>query len=389
MQIKRVEGVARSAAATGGEARGESEAGRETVRLRQYSLAVSEAGPSGRIAALRRTGSQAAVIGIFLILLIFGLNEARSLLLPAVSAFVVGFMLGPLSTLANRHRVPSIVSALVLWLLVIAVFYGLIMLLSAPVVEWVGRAPEIGESIKAKLHVLDRLFDALRNLRNAILPESNQPVGLDLMAVVRPALSVVTPAVGQVFIFFGILFFFLLGRTQLRHAVVGMTPAHDTRLRTLHILNDIEENLTAYLSVVALINLCIGVAGGLIAYFVGLPSPSAWALLGFLLNFIPYIGALIMEAALFAVGLVTFPTLTHAVVAPVLFLGVATLEGHFITPSIMGKRLTLNPLTVFLSLVFWTWLWGPIGAFLAVPLLIVALVAVHHLFPKNVPALPE
>jgi len=95
-----------------------------------------------------------------------------------------------------------------------------------------------------------------------------------------------------------------------------------------------------------------------------------------------------MEAALFAVGLVTFTTLAHALVAPLIFLALATLEGHFITPGIMGKRLTLNPLTVFLSLVFWTWLWGPVGAFLAVPLLIVGLVVIDHLFPDDEPELP-
>ena len=124
------------------------------------------------------------------------------------------------------------------------------------------------------------------------------------------------------------------------------------------------------------------------AWVAGLPDPVAWAVLGFILNFIPYIGALIMEAGLFMVGLVTFPTLTHALLAPLLFLAFATLEGHFITPSIIGHRLTLNPLTVFLSLVFWTWLWGPVGAFLAVPLLIMALVVVDHLFPEDEPELP-
>ena len=88
------------------------------------------------------------------------------------------------------------------------------------------------------------------------------------------------------------------------------------------------------------------------------------------------------------VGLVTFPTLTHALIAPLLFLALATLEGHFVTPSIMGRKLTLNPLTVFLSLIFWTWLWGPIGAFLAVPLLIMALVVIDHLFPEEGRELP-
>ncbi len=159
-------------------------------------------------------------------------------------------------------------------------------------------------------------------------------------------------------------------------------------MRTLRILNDVEHNLTSYLSVVTVINFMVGIAAGVIAYLVGLPNPIAWAVLGFLLNFVPYLGALIMEVILLAVGLVTFATLGHALLAPLLYLAFTTVEGHFVTPAIMGKHLLLNPLTVFLALVFWTWLWGPVGALLAVPILIVALVAITHIFPKEEPALP-
>jgi predicted PurR-regulated permease PerM len=198
----------------------------------------------------------------------------------------------------------------------------------------------------------------------------------------------VTPAVGQTLIFFGTLFFMLLGRSRMRRVLVAFFDERESRLRALKIMNDIERSLTGYLSIVTLINIAIGLCGGFAAWVTGLPDPVAWAVLAFILNFIPYIGALTMEAALFLVGLVTFPTLTHALIAPLLFLAFATLEGHFITPGIMGHRLTLNPLTVFLSLVFWTWLWGPVGAFLAVPLLIVGLVVVDHLFPEEEPELP-
>jgi predicted PurR-regulated permease PerM len=180
----------------------------------------------------------------------------------------------------------------------------------------------------------------------------------------------------------------LLGRSQLRRVVVAFFDEREARLRTLKIMNDIEHNLTGYLSVVAVINVAVGICGGVAAWVAGLPDPLAWAVLGFILNFIPYIGALIVEVAMFMVGLVTFPTLTHALLAPLLFLALATLEGHFVTPSIIGHRLTLNPLTVFLSLVFWTWLWGPVGAFLAVPLLIMALVVIGHLFREDEPDLP-
>jgi predicted PurR-regulated permease PerM len=376
---KRVEkaGVAREA--------GVSSEARDT----HFALSVRDPQPVTEVARFWRTAAQAATIGMFVILLIAALSLARPILLPVASAFVVTMMLGPLSSWAERYRVPSLVSAMVFWLLVIGVFYGVIVLLAAPVVDWIGKAPEIGRNIQEKLHVLDRPIAALQDLRDALLPSDKKAgIGVDIMSFVQTALSIVTPAIGQTLIFFGTLFFMLLGRSRIRRVVVAFFDERDARLRTLKIMNDIEHNLTGYLSVVTVINIAVGLCGGAAAWIAGLPDPVAWAVLGFILNFIPYIGALIMEVGLFMVGLVTFPSLTHALVAPLIFLALATLEGHFITPSIMGQRLTLNPLTVFLALVFWTWLWGPVGAFLAVPLLIVAMVVIGHLFPEDEPELP-
>ena len=359
------------------------------TRGSRFALSVSDPQPMTEVARFWRTAAQSATIGMFVILAVVALSLARPLLLPVVSAFVVAMMLGPLSGRAERYRIPPLVTAIVLWFLVIGVFYGVIVLLASPVVDWIGKAPEIGRNIQEKLHVLDRPLAALQELRHALLPsEKTGSIGVDIMTFVQPALLVVTPAIGQIFIFFGTLFFMLLGRARLRRVLVAFFDEREARLRMLKIMNDVEHNLTGYLSVVALINTAVGICGGFAAWVAGLPDPIAWAVLGFILNFIPYIGALIMEAALFMVGLVTFPTLTHALVAPLLFLALATLEGHFITPSIMGHRLTLNPLIVFLSLVFWTWLWGPVGAFLAVPLLIMGLVVVDHLFPEDEPELP-
>jgi predicted PurR-regulated permease PerM len=355
----------------------------------RFALSVSDPKPVAEVSQIWRTAAQSATIGMFVILFVVALSLARPVLLPVASAFVVTMMLGPLSARAERYRVPSVITAIVLWLLVILVFYGVIVLLAAPVVDWIGKAPEIGRNIQEKLRVLDRPLLVLQNLREALLPSDKKGgLGVDIMAFIQPAILVVTPAIGQILIFFGTLFFMLLGRTQLRRVLIAFFDEREARLRTIKIMNDIEHNLTGYLSVVALINIGVGICGGFAAWVTGLPDPVAWGVLAFILNFIPYIGALMMEAALLVVGLVTFPTLAQALVAPLIFLALATLEGHFITPSIMGQRLTLNPLTVFLALVFWTWLWGPVGAFLAVPLLIVALVVVDHLFPEDEPDLP-
>lgn len=358
-------------------------------RRARSPFAITDPQPVSEVSRFWRTAAQAATIGMFLILLVVALSLGRPILLPVASAFVVSMMLGPLSARAERYRVPSLVSALALWLLVIAVFYGVIVLLAGPALDWIGKAPDIGRNIQEKLHILDRPIAALQDLRDALLPSDKRgSLGVDIMSFVQPAVLIVTPAIGQMLTFFGTLFFMLLGRSRLRRVLVAFFDERDARLRTLKIMNDIEHNLTGYLSIVTIINVAIGFCGGFAAWVTGLPDPVAWAVLAFILNFIPYIGALIMEAALFVVGLVTFPTLTHALIAPLLFLALATLEGHFITPSVMGHRLTLNPLTVFLSLVFWTWLWGPVGAFLAVPLLIVGLVVIDHLFPDDEPELP-
>jgi predicted PurR-regulated permease PerM len=108
-----------------------------------------------------------------------------------------------------------------------------------------------------------------------------------------------------------------------------------------------------------------------------------------LLNYLPYIGPAVTAIVLFSAGLVAFPSLGHALIAPISFVALTIMEGQLITPTIVGSRLTLNPLLVFLALAFWMWMWGPIGAFLAVPLSIIGLVVGHHLFPAEDVRLPD
>lgn len=354
---------------------------------RQSILALGEPVPP---AAMWRTAAHVANTGIFVILLIAAIDLARPVLLPVTAAFIVTMMVGPLSSRAEGWGVPPVLTAFVLWLLVIGAFYGVLLLVAVPAMEWIGRAPEIGQTITQKLNVLHGPFGVLQSLRDTLLPDNQKgSIGVDIVSFIQPVLSIVAPGIGQVLIFFGTLFFMLLGRSQIRRVSVAMFHERELKLRVLKIFNEIEHSLTGYLSTVTVINLCVGVGSGVIAWVTGLPDPVAWAVLGFVLNYIPYIGALVVEIAMFIVGLVSFETLTHAMLPPLLYLAMGTAEGHFITPSVMGHRLTLNPLTVFLSLVFWTWLWGPVGAFISVPLLIIGMVAVEHLFPRDEPALPE
>lgn len=362
----------------------------KSISKRQFPLELTDPQPLEKFEGIWRVTARISMVGLFFFATIAAIEYARPILLPVVSAFMLGMMLGPLSTLAAKVRIPTVVSAVVLWLLVVALFYGLVLLLSSSVVDWIAKGPELGATIKEKLHLLDRPIGALIDLRNALFPraEGKEEVPFSLVSMLQPTVMIVTPAVGQLVIFFGTLFFFLVGREQLRQVLVVFFDKREARLRMLRILNDIEHNLTSYLSLVAVINFFVGVMAFGVSYAVGLPNPLVWGVLGFLLNFVPYLGALMMELVLLAVGLVTFPTLGQAVLAPLLYLFFTTLEGHFVTPAVMGKHLLINPLTVFLALVFWTWLWGPVGALLAVPILIVCMVVISHIFPRDEATLP-
>ena len=163
----------------------------------------------------------------------------------------------------------------------------------------------------------------------------------------------------------------------------------ESRLTTLRTLSDIDSNMTIYFGTFTVVNICLGLVTVLLTWLVGLPNPLLWGVLAAVHNYVPYIGPAIVVATLGAVGLLTFPTLTEAAVAPLVYIGIVTVEGHFLTPMVIGHRLTLNPFAVFLAIAFCTWLWGPIGAFLAVPLLMALTVAVANAFGEEKPYLPE
>jgi predicted PurR-regulated permease PerM len=337
------------------------------------------------------TAAQVSVIGVFALLFLAFLDIARPILVPLVSAVVIGAMLGPVASFARSYRVPSWLTALLLTALFVALVNGVIVMTAAPLIDWIQRAPEIGATLREKLHVFDPALASWRGLRDALLPiagDSGLKVDTGGPNLIGPAVAFLTPAIGQMLLFIGTLFFFLLSRDELRRYLVTFFEGREERLRTLRILNNVERSLTHYLSIVAVIYFGMGCITTAICLVVGIPNAFAFGIIAFVLNFIPYIGPSLMAVILLGAGLVTSPGLVAALIAPGAYLVAATLEGHFVTPSILGRTLTLSPFMVFLALAFWTWLWGPVGAFLAVPLLIGTLTALHHIRPQNEVNLP-
>jgi predicted PurR-regulated permease PerM len=361
-------------------------------REKKYALVINDPQPLASTAEMWGTAAQMATVGIFVLLSITCLYFCRPIVLPVLAAALIATTCAPIIKWAVARGLSRWATAIVLVLLMVSLAGLVLTLMAAPLGEWIARGPEIAASIKQKLYVLDRPLSALRDLQKAVMPAGDGAavaVETSHMALVAPVVAFVTPALGEIVLFIATLIFFLAGQMEFRRYLASFFTTREGKLRFIRTANDIEHNLASYVATVTLINVCLGVVVALGAWVFGFPNPLIFGVLAALLNYLPYIGPACMALILFAVGLVTFPTLGYALLPPACFVGLTTIEGQIITPTVMGHRLTLNPLAVFLAIAFWAWLWGPMGAFLAVPLLIVGMVIVSHLFPGDEGKLPE
>jgi predicted PurR-regulated permease PerM len=333
-----------------------------------------------------------ALVALLIICIIAVLYAAKAFFLPVVMAFVVGTMLSPAAGYLERHRIPRAVSAVLIVGAVTAAVAFMVGLISSPLMQWSTRLPELGSQLKDKMHVFDRplaLWQELQTLLGGTDTLPGASFQLPKFDWVQPTIEFLSPTFTEFLLFFATLILFIASWRDLRRALIMTFGDHDARLRMLRILNEIEGQLGGYLLTVTLINLGVGTATGIICAVTGMPNPAGLGALAATLNYFPIIGPIAMFAILTVVGAVAFPTLGAGLIAPLAFVGVTFIEGHFVTPTIIGRRLELNALAVFIALAFWTWLWGPMGGFLSSPLLIVGLILKEHLMPVDTPQLPQ
>jgi predicted PurR-regulated permease PerM len=347
------------------------------------ALATDDPQPFASMAEILGSAAQISMIGVFVLAVVACLSLCRPILLPVLAAALIGTTFAPIIKQANQHGISSWLASILIVVLMMAAATLAITLLAAPITEWIGRAPEIGAGIKERLYVLDRPLAALHDLEQALRPAA-PTVALEAsnISMVTPVAAAVTPAVAESVLFFASLIFFMAGQLKFRRYLAGFFETREGKLRFIRITNEVEHDLASYVAVVTAINAALGAIVACGAWLIGLPSPLTLGLLAMLLNYLPYVGPACMAIILLAIGFVTFPSLGQAFMAPALLVVLTTLEGHLITPTVLGHRLTLDPLAVFLAIAFWSWLWGPMGAFLAVPLLIVAMVTIGHVFPS-------
>jgi predicted PurR-regulated permease PerM len=325
-----------------------------------------------------------SVVGLFVVALVVIAFRMASVVVPVVLAWVVAMVLLPVVDGLERRGLSRTLTSIVLVILLIASIMVIVGVLTVPLTYWVGRASELGALLKERLQTLGNPFAFLDEIGNALSQvtggdKNASAVNLSSSNIVTVILSVLTPVVSETLIFLVALVFNLIYHRDIQSGMLLLFQNDSARQKAKDILKDIQVNTTIYFGTLTVVNICLGIATTVLTWLVGLPHPFLWGTLAAALNFIPYLGAAIVIATLFVVGLIVFSALSKAVIAPLAYLGITALEGQLITPTLIGHRLTINPFLVFLSIAFWSWMWGPVGAFLAVPILLCAMVAVRRL----------
>jgi predicted PurR-regulated permease PerM len=313
----------------------------------------------------------------------FVLYVAREVLIPVVAAVIVGIMLGPATRRLEALRVPRALAALLLVASVTLIIAFVILLIVPRVSELTSGLPGIVASLKEKLHVFDGLVAAWRGLTSTVAEApSGDAVALPLPGIswVPSTISVLLPPITGFLFFLVVLLLFIGAWPELRRGLVMTFASRDSRLTVLKILNEIESRLANYLLIVTMINLGVGALTGVICALTRTPNAVGFGALAAALNFVPIIGPIVTFVVFLLVGIVTAPTFALGLLPAAGFALLIVVEGQFVTPTIIGRHLELNALAVLLSLAFWTWLWGPMGAFLSSPILMVALILKQRLY---------
>jgi predicted PurR-regulated permease PerM len=341
-----------------------------------------------------RTTSSVAVPGLFLLGLIGFVYFAKPFLMPLVLALLLNLLLKPVVNELCQWRIPRAIGAAI----VLTLFFGLISTgiyrLNKPASEWLAKAPESLQALENKGRaILGRAEQFLKRARGIDTTSPETPTGdpakgdtkrlawAEKLLNVRAILGYTAGFLGGSLETLVLLYFLLASGDLFLQKLVRVLPKTQEKQQAVEIAREVEQNISTFLSTIAAINLCVALVVTTAMLLLGLPNPVLWGVLAGLLNFIPYFGPLAMALMLILAGFLSFEATGRALLPALLYLGIHAMESNFITPMILGRRLTLSPVIIFVSLMFWTWLWGMPGALLAVPLLMTFKIFCDHFKP--------
>jgi len=328
----------------------------------------------------RLLASLTLICGLLLALAVpFALQFGAEFFLPVTAAMVVAIALVPLLEWLERRRVPSMLAALICVLLLLVVANIAVASIVFPAMQWVDDLPDRIDSIRATLAPLFDLYADLEDFIDDLLREFAQnPSNAPQTVTVEPPNSLLAIiatsapyAILQMLFAVLVIFFFLAGWTRMRKRTITTRTSFDGAMTTARVIQQVVDATSLYLGTITMVNVTIGLVTAGILWALGMPTPLMWGGIVALLNYIPYLGPIASVVLLAVGGLMVFPDPWYALLPALAFASIHLVEANIITPTLVGRRLFINPLLILVALSFWAWVWGTAGALLAVPLLII------------------
>lgn len=333
--------------------------------------------------AMRRDRLLAALTltaGVGLVMALpFALSAGSEFFMPTTVALVIAIALIPLLEWFERRRIPSPLAALICVVLFLVVVNVALAAIVVPATDFFRLLPNRIGRIQENLAPLLDLYSSLEKYTNRALRQiASTPVRSAPAAGVAPPSSILefaaTSAPGviiQTLYAILVVFFFLSGWSGIRKRTITGRASFGGAMATARVIQDVVDDVSAYLGTITVINIALGAITAGAMYALGMPFPLMWGGIVALFNYIPYFGPVIAALLLAVGGLMTFGDIWTAMAAPAIMYGIHLVEANVVTPLIIGHRLTINPVLILISISFWGWVWGTLGALLAVPLLII------------------
>lgn len=329
-----------------------------------------------------------SLTGLFILAAFYTLYLARSFILPIVLALLLTFLLTPVVRALKKLHIPEALgAALVIFGLLGTLGWG-IYELSGPAYEWAQKAPQQMRRLERKLADLKKPVQTMSKATQQVEKITNvgggpepRRVEVQTESLGERMFSQATELIAGAVVMLILLFFLLASGDLFLRKLIRVLPKLADKKRAVEIARQIESDISTYLVTITAVNVGLGVALWGLLSLVGAPNPLLWGVLAAVTNYIPYLGAIVMMAVLTMVGFLSFDQLGQALMVPGVFVGLNILESYVVTPMVLGRRLTLNPVVIFLGLTFWGWLWGITGALLAVPIMAVLKIFCDHSEP--------
>jgi predicted PurR-regulated permease PerM len=329
------------------------------------------------------------VLGLFIMALAVFLDFARDFVLPVVLAFFIALTFRPaIRNLAHR-RIPEWLSATAFIGIIVGGTVLLIALLSAPIAAILQDAPNYAQIFSSKLQEWQTSLQAILRWASKIQTVAQPADAVAAQEVVirdGPPIAYLGQITGYsmsvvaTLVLTLVIAAFLMASGDLFYAkLVHVLPTLTDKKTALRIVYDVEREISSYLAIVTAVNAGLGLAVGLTFYVLGMPSPIIWGVMAFAFNYVPYVGSIAGVGLAAFMAIVTFDSLSYAVLLPLSYAFWNGVENQFVTPQVLGRRLQLNSVAILLAVAFWTWIWGIAGTMIAVPTLVAIKIFCDHL----------